>query len=69
MAGDRHSQYLYSNKKVIIKSSQFLIENHKCQSSNIDDSKMTSGGPWDDFDGAYSSQQYTHQNIITVGTF
>lgn len=45
MAGDRHSQYLYSNKKVIIKSFQFLIENHKCQSSNIDDSKMTSGGP------------------------
>lgn len=45
MTGNRHSWYLYSNKRVILKSFWFLIKSHKYYSRNIDDSKITFIGP------------------------
>lgn len=68
MAGNRHSQYLYSNKRVILKSFWFLIKSHKYYSSNIDDSKITCIGPQKDFNGVHSSQQCTDQNIFIGDT-
>lgn len=45
MARKRHSQYLYSNKRVTLKSFLFQIKSHKYYTSNINDSKMTFIGP------------------------